>query len=114
MFLAVSFIVPSDRLTTENARIGGDHDTPVKKLNGARFVWPALLIDDTHAIGRGIMELVRRSWACLDSNSIKFISTVYFPSTIVFDNRDREEPRDSPPPTPPGIRITYPAESGID
>jgi hypothetical protein len=22
-------------------------------------------------------------------------------------NRDREEPRDSPPPTPPGIRITY-------
>jgi hypothetical protein len=25
----------------------------------------------------------------------------------LFRNRDREEPRDSPPPTPPGIRITY-------
>jgi hypothetical protein len=75
-------MVPSARLTTENARIGGDHDTPVKKLNGARFIWPVLLIDDTHAIGRGIMELVRRSWACLGSNSIKLISIVYFPSII--------------------------------
>lgn len=82
MFLTVSFRVPSVRLATENARIGGDHDTPVKKLNGARFVWPARLMDDTHAIGRGIMALVRRSWACLVSNSIKFISTVCFPFRI--------------------------------
>lgn len=57
MFLAVSFMVPSARLTTENARIGGDQDTPVKKLNGARFVWPTLLIDDTNVIARGIMRL---------------------------------------------------------
>jgi hypothetical protein len=82
MFLTVSFMLPSALLTTENARIGGDHDTPVKKLNGARLVWPALLIDDTHAIGRGIMELVRRSWACLGSNSIKFISIAVVPFTL--------------------------------
>jgi hypothetical protein len=74
MFINVSFMVPSERLTTENANIGGDHDTPVKKLNGARFVWPLLLIEDTHAIGRGIIQLVSKSWACRGSKSIRFIS----------------------------------------
>ena len=78
MFITVSFIDPSERLTTENARIGGDHDTPVKKLNGAKLVFPSLLIEDTQAIGRGIIELVRKSWACRGSKSIKLISIVQY------------------------------------
>jgi hypothetical protein len=54
MLRTVSLTVPSARLTGENAISGGFHDTPVKKLNGARFGVPSALIVDTHAIGRGI------------------------------------------------------------
>jgi hypothetical protein len=40
--------------------IGGDEDTALKKLNGARF--PTSLADtvETQAIGRGTTELIKR------------------------------------------------------
>ncbi|MCJ7616334.1 MAG: hypothetical protein MUO43_07335 [Desulfobacterales bacterium] len=37
-------------------------------------------------------------------NIIKLLDITYI---AAIRNRDREEPHDSPPPTPPGIRITY-------
>ena len=61
MLTTVSFFVPSCRFTTENASIGGAHDTPVKKLKGAKFAFPSLLIVDTQAIGLGIIQLDSKS-----------------------------------------------------
>lgn len=74
ILITVSFFVPSDRFTTENAIIGGAQETPVKKLNGAIFECPSSLIDETQAIGLGIIELVMRSWECLASNLVRSIS----------------------------------------
>jgi hypothetical protein len=42
-------------LDGQNTTLGGFAPTPVKKLNGARFVTPDNETVETHAIGRGTM-----------------------------------------------------------
>jgi hypothetical protein len=55
-FESVSFCKPSFRITVENKIVGGFEQTPLKKLNGARFRIPSLLIVETSAIGLGTIE----------------------------------------------------------
>ena len=49
---------------------------------------------------------VEKVFLC-DGDAIAIETDILLEKLQELRNRDREEPRDSPPPTPPGIRITY-------
>jgi hypothetical protein len=51
---------------------------PVKKLKGARLIDPCALIEDTQAIGRGIIALVSKSCASRAGSVLRSISMIAF------------------------------------
>ena len=59
IFLKVSFCVPSLFCIMQSEKIGGFTLMGAKKLKGARLILPFGKIVLTHAIGRGVMVLLR-------------------------------------------------------
>ena len=73
----------SPRGPHENPSTGGSGQTTLKKLNGARLVSPALLMVDTHAIGRGMMESRSRKYISVGWKSAAASEMVWGAGSVI-------------------------------